>query len=99
MKQFIIQRNSKYSFSDIGRAALYLLTKTDQSIKMSRYKRNFIYAYVITLLCWVAAEILTSLAFWFVSPKELSNIIIQITINVICAINLIILGLLKGRYT
>ena len=99
MKQFIIQKNSKYSFSDIGRAALYLLTKTDQSIKMSRYKRNFNYAYVITLLCWVTAEILTPLAFWFVSPKDLSNIIIQITINVICAINLIILGLLKGRYT
>jgi len=99
MKQLIIQKNSKYSFSDIGRAALLLLTKTDQSIKMSRYKRNFVYAYIITLLCWVAAEIFTPLAFWFVSPKELSNLIIQITINVICSINLIILGLLRGRYT
>ena len=99
MKQLIIQKNSKYSFSDIGRAALLLLTKTDQSIKMSRYKRNFVYAYIITLFCWVAAEIFTPLAFWFVSPKELSNLIIQITINVICSINLIILGLLRGRYT
>ncbi|MFX1235886.1 MAG: winged helix-turn-helix domain-containing protein [Promethearchaeota archaeon] len=99
MKQFIIQKNTKYSFSDIGRAALLLLTKTDQSIKMSRYRRNFVYAYVITLLCWVAAEILTPLAFWFISPKTLSNLIIQITINVICTINLIILGQLKSRYT
>lgn len=99
MKEFIIQKNSKYSFSDIGRAALYLLTKTDQSIKMSRYKRNFNYAYVITLLCWVTAEILTPLAFWFVSPKDLSNILIQVTINVICTINLIILGFLKSKYT
>jgi len=99
MKQFIIQKNSKYSFSDIGRAALFLLTKTDQSIKMSRYKRNFVYAYVITLLCWVTAEILTPIAFWFISPKDLSNLIIQVTINVICTINLIILGLLRDRYT
>ncbi|MFW9773404.1 MAG: winged helix-turn-helix domain-containing protein [Promethearchaeota archaeon] len=99
MKQFIIQKNTKYSFSDIGRAALLLLTKTDQSIKMSRYRRNFVYAYVITLLCWIAAEILTPLAFWFISPKTLSNLIIQITINVICTINLIILGQLKSRYT
>lgn len=99
MKQFIIQKNSKYSFSDIGRAALFLLTKTDQSIKMSRHKRNFVYAYVITLLCWVAAEILTPLAFWFISPKQLSNIIILVTINVICTINLIILGFLRNRST
>ncbi|NHJ19569.1 MAG: ArsR family transcriptional regulator [Candidatus Lokiarchaeota archaeon] len=99
MNPFVIQKKNKYSFSEIGRAALFLLTKTDQSIKMSRYKRNFIYAYVITLLCWATAEILTPLAFWFVSPKDLSNIIIQITINVICAINLIVLGLLRNRYT
>ena len=99
MKQFIIQKNSKYSFSEIGRAALFLLTKTDQSIKMSRYKRTFVYAYVITLICWVTAEILTPLAFWFVSPKDLSNILIQITINVICTINLIILGFLRSKYT
>ena len=99
MKQFIIQKNTKYSFSDIGRAALLLLTKTDQSIKMSRYKRNFVYAYVITLLCWIAAEILTPLAFWFISPKSLSNLVILITINVICTINLIVLGLLRSRYT
>jgi len=99
MNQFIIQKNSKYSFSDIGRAALLLLTKTDHSIKMSRYRRNFVYAYVITLLCWVVAEIFTPLAFWFVSPKQLSILIIQITINVICTINLIILGFLRNRYT
>ncbi|MFX1481299.1 MAG: winged helix-turn-helix domain-containing protein, partial [Promethearchaeota archaeon] len=55
MKQLIIQKNTKYSFSDIGRAALLLLTKTDQSIKMSRYRRNFVNAYVITLFCWIAA--------------------------------------------
>lgn len=99
MNPFVIQKKSKYSFSDIGRAALLLLTKTDQSIKMSRYRRNFVYAYVITLFCWIAAEILTPLAFWFVSPKNISYLIIQITINVICTINLIILGLLRSRYT
>ncbi|MFW9939357.1 MAG: winged helix-turn-helix domain-containing protein [Candidatus Thorarchaeota archaeon] len=99
MKQLIIQKNTKYSFSDIGKAALLLLTKTDQSLKMSRYRRNFVYAYVITLFCWVAAEIFTPLAFWFVSPKSLSNLIIQIIINGICTINLIILGHLRNRYT
>ena len=77
MNPFVIQKKSKYSFSDIGRAALLLLTKTDQSIKMSRYRRNFVYAYVITLFCWIAAEILTPLAFWFVSPKNISYLIIR----------------------
>lgn len=99
MKEFVVQKESKYTFSEIGRAALLLLTKTDQSFKISRYKRNFVYAYVITLCCWIAAEILTPLAFWFVTPQELSNLIIQITINVICTINLIVLGQLRNRYT
>ena len=99
MKEFLIQKESKYTFSDIGRAALLLLTKTDHSFKISRYKRNFFYAYLITLFCWITAEIFTPLAFWFVSPKQLSNIIIQIIINGICTINLIVLGLLRGRYT
>jgi len=99
MKPFVVQRNSKYTFSDIGRAALLLLTKTDHSFKISRYRRNFFYAYIITLFCWIAAEIFTPLAFWFVSPKPLSNLIIQIIINGICTINLIVLGLLKSRYT
>lgn len=99
MNEFVVQKKSKYTFSEIGRAALFLLTKTDQSIKISRYRRNFFYAYIITLFCWIAAEIFTPLAFWFVSPKTLSNLIIQIIINGVCTINLIVLGLLKGRYT
>jgi len=99
MKEFVIQEDSRYGFSDIGRAALLLLTKTDQSFKISRYRRNFFYAYVITLFCWITAEIITPLSFWFVSPKSLSNLIIQITINVICTINLIVLGILRSRYT
>ena len=99
MKEFLIQKESKYTFSDIGRAALLLLTKTDHSFKMSRYRRNFFYAYIITLFCWITAEIFTPLAFWFVSPKQLSNVIIQIVINGICTINMIVLGLLRSRYT
>ena len=99
MKEFLIQKESKYTFSDIGRAALLLLTKTDHSFKMSRYRRNFLHAYLITLFCWIAAEIFTPLAFWFISPKQFSNLIIQIIINGICTINMIVLGLLKSRYT
>ncbi len=99
MNEFVVQKKSKYTFSGIGRAALLLLTKTDHSFKISRYRRNFFYAYIITLFCWIAAEIFTPLAFWFVSPKPLSNLIIQIIINGICTINLIVLGLLKSRYT
>jgi len=55
MNEFLIQKKSKYAFSDIGKAALFLLTKTDQSIKMSKYKRNFWYAQIITAVCWIIA--------------------------------------------
>jgi predicted transcriptional regulator len=55
MNEFLIQKKSKYTFSDIGKAALLLLTKADQSIKMSRYKRNFWFAQIITAVCWIIA--------------------------------------------
>ena len=58
MRPFVIQKKSKYSFSEIGKAALYLLTKTDQSITMSRYKRYFWYIYFATMICYIIIGII-----------------------------------------
>ena len=105
MSQFVVQKKSKYSFSEIGRAALLLLTKTDQSIKMSRYKRHFWYAHIITGICWVLAGFLIPITILSIGLKELSEAsinlivwVIIIGINVISVINMSVIGILKNRY-
>jgi len=98
MKPFVIQKKSKYTFSEIGKAALFLLTKTDQSIKMSRYKRNFRYVFYVTYICWVIMGILIPIIINYSSSINLSIHIIEITLNVIAIINMSIIGILKSRY-
>lgn len=98
MKPFVIQKKSKYSFSKIGRAALFLLTKTDQSIKMSKYKRNFRYVYFLTYLCWVIIGILIPITIKLIASIDLSILILEIAINVIGFINMSVIGILKSRY-
>ena len=106
MKPFVIQKKSKYSFSEIGRAASLLLTKTDQSIKMSRYRKNFVYAQFITNICWIIAGILIPTIIGTIASIELSHAsiyliiwIIVIGINVISVINMSVIGFLKSRYS
>jgi DNA-binding transcriptional ArsR family regulator len=106
MKPFVVQKKSKYSFSEIGRAASFLLTKTDQSIKISRYRRNFVYAQIITNVCWVIAGILIPTIVGTIVSIELSRAsidliiwIIIIWINIISVINMSLMGFLKSRYS
>lgn len=99
MNQFIIQKKSKYNLSDIGRAALFLLTKADQSIKMSRYKMNFFYAYIITYASWVIAAVLVPITIVYIASIDLSVWVLEIAINVIAVINMSVIGILKSRYT
>ena len=105
MSEFVVQKKSKYIFSEIGRAALFLLTKTDQSIRMSRYKRHFWYAHIITGICWVVAGIIIPTTILSIGLIELSEAsinlivwIIIIGINIISVINMSVIGLLKNRY-
>jgi len=105
MKEFVNQKKSKYTFSDIGRAALYLLTKADQSIKMSRYRRNFFYAHIITGICWVIAGFLFPIIIESIIRIDFSmhsiNLIVWIIIivlNIISIINMTVIGFLKDRY-
>ena len=99
MKKFVIQKKTKYSLSEIGRAALILLTKTDQSMRMSKYKRYFWYLYTISFICWVATGSLVPLAILNSTSNFHSIFIMEIAINVIGTINMSVIGFLKSRYT
>jgi hypothetical protein len=106
MSEFMVQKKSKYSFSEIGHAALLLLTKTDQSIRMSRYKRHFWYAHLITGIYWVLAGLLIPITIESIVSIELSRASITLIIWVIIIgikgisnINMSVIGFLKNRYT
>lgn len=98
MKSFVIQKKSKYSFSEIGKAALYLLTKTDQSITMSRYKRYFWYIYFVTWICYFIIGIIMPLTIVYMPSIDDSIFIFEILLNVVGVINMSVIGFLKSRY-
>ncbi len=98
MSPFVIQKKSKYSFSEIGRAASFLLTKTDQSIKMSRYRRYFLYVYLVTYACWVLIGIVAPLITLYSPSIDISIIIFQIALQFITVANMSVIGFLKSRY-
>ena len=96
LQSLLKQKANKYFLSDIGNAAFILLSKTDQSIKISKYKKNFLYAYIITVACYTIAETIVPL---ILSP--LGNILIvyqvQFVITVISVVNFIIIWQLRKR--
>jgi len=98
MNEFVVQKKSKYTFSEIGRAALFLLTKTDQSIKMSKYKRNFRYVYYLTYICWVFMGFFVPILIINSASIDFSILIYEIVLNIVAFINMSVIGFLKSRY-
>jgi len=98
MQPLLKQEKNKYQLSEIGDASLLLLTKTDQSIKISKYRQNFLYAYLVTVACWIAAE--TIIPFILQPMVNMTAFIgYSIVINVVSVINWIVLWQLRKRYT
>ena len=98
MKEFVFQKKSKYTFSVVGRAALVLLTKTDQSIKVSRFRRNLWYIYIVSLVCWVGMGISIPLTIIANSSTFMQIWILIILDNVIAVANISVIGFLRSRY-
>ncbi|MFX1496495.1 MAG: winged helix-turn-helix domain-containing protein [Promethearchaeota archaeon] len=98
MRSFVTQKKSKYTLSEIGRAALYLLTKTDQSMTMSKYRRYFWYIYFVTWICYIVIGIIMPLTIGYFPSEFFSIITFEILLNVIGVINMSVIGFLKSRY-
>lgn len=91
------QKGNKYELSGIGGAAFNLLSKTDESVRISRYKRRFLYAYYITVFCWISAS--TIVPFILVADLGLfTALYISIVITIISTINEIIIWNLRKNY-
>lgn len=97
LQPLLIQKENKYELSEIGDAAFNLLSKTDQSVRISRYKRKFLYAYCVTVICWISAStiipliLIADLGYWTI-------MFINIVITIIFTINSIIVWTLRKKY-
>jgi len=97
LQPLLVQEVNKYKLSEIGEAAVNLLSKTDQSVRLSKSKKKFLYAYCITVICWVSAStiipliIASNLGRW-------TTISIQIVIITISSINYLIVWRLRKSY-
>ncbi|MFW9937293.1 MAG: winged helix-turn-helix domain-containing protein [Candidatus Thorarchaeota archaeon] len=97
LQPLLIQKENKYELSEIGEAAFNLLSKTDQSVRISRYKRKFQYAHIVTILSWVTASMIIP----YIIAADLGFITIVsivIVISVISTINETIIGILRKKY-
>lgn len=97
LQLLLIQKMNRYELSEIGEAAFNLLSKTDESVRISRYKRKFLYAYYVTVICWISASTIipfiigADLGFWTITY-------INIVITIISTINYIIVWTLRKKY-
>ena len=91
------QEGKEYELSEIGGATFNLLSKTDESVRITRYKRRFLYAYIITVFCWISAS--TILPFILVADLGPFTVLyISIIITIISTINEIIIWTLSKKY-
>ena len=73
------------------------MSKTDESVRISRYKRRFLYAYYVNVVCWISAMTIipfivsANLGFWTIT-------VINIVITIISTINYIIVWTLRKKY-
>lgn len=94
LQPLLIQNENKYKLSEIGRAAYDLLQKTDQSYKISKYKKKFTLAYIFTVICWLAAQFVVPL---IVYSDQKYFFLIPIVISIVSGVNYAIIAMLRGK--
>lgn len=98
MQPLLVQKENSYTLSEIGFAALNLLSKTDQSVRISSYKRKFLFAYYITVICWIVAMTIIPFIIGSNFDRNAVIMIVQVVLTAISTINYIIVWNLRKRY-
>jgi DNA-binding transcriptional ArsR family regulator len=97
LQPLLTQQNNKYKLSEIGEAAYNLLSKTDQSVRIARYKKKFSYAYIATVICWITATTLIQFSLRWNLGVVLTSIWIEVILTIISSINYVIIWTLRKR--
>jgi DNA-binding transcriptional ArsR family regulator len=95
LKPLIDQQSGEYILTDVGKIALLLMNRIDQSHTLKKAKRGFIYANFITTICWVVMQVIISnmIAPYVDIP---TNVLVVTVIVIIAQINYQIIWRLYG---
>ncbi|MEX2681690.1 MAG: hypothetical protein Q6373_008820 [Candidatus Sigynarchaeota archaeon] len=97
LNPLLVQKEGSYALSGIGIAAYKLLVHTSDAARVARGKRRFLYAYIMTVACWITAESIIPFLIDY-SGGQVKYIIYQIVINATAITNYIVIWLLWKRF-
>jgi DNA-binding transcriptional ArsR family regulator len=97
LQPLLDQKEAAYSLSAMGIAASKLLALTSESSRITRGKRMFFHAFVLTLACWVVAEVFVPFFFDY-GPSDPRYIVHQVLINIVSATNFTIINVLRKQF-
>ncbi|MBN2152949.1 MAG: hypothetical protein JW839_15970, partial [Candidatus Lokiarchaeota archaeon] len=95
LSPLLVQKEGAYALSAIGIAAYKLLMHTSDAARVALGKRQFLYAYAITVASWIAAEFLIP---FFVRQDPLAYLGYQVVINTIAVINWLVIWWLRKNF-
>jgi DNA-binding transcriptional ArsR family regulator len=95
LSPLLVQKEGSYALSGLGIAAYKLLVHTSDAARVAVGKRRFLYAYIITVACWIVAE--TAIPF-FVKTDPISYTWYQVVINSIAITNWLIIWWLRKSF-
>lgn len=96
LQSLILLKDTRYSLNGIGQAALNLLVRSDTSIHINVYKKQFLKAYYYTVICWIGA--LTIYPLIYNAPfGDLNFWFIHILLTVISVINFMVIWRLRKQ--
>lgn len=98
LQPLLNQEDNEYNLSEIGESAFRLLSKTDQSVRISKYKKKFLYAYYITVICWITAMSVIPFIIHAEIDVGFTTLLVQIVINIISTTNYIIIWRLHKKF-
>jgi DNA-binding transcriptional ArsR family regulator len=97
LSPMLVQKEGNYSLSGMGMAAYKLLVHTSDAGRVALGKRRFLYAYIITVVCWVTAESIIPL---LINPgvNYVNFIIYEIVINATAITNYMMIWWLRKGF-
>ena len=98
LNPLITQKAGKYVLTETGLAAFNLLAKTDESVRISKYKKKFTYAQIATIICWIVASSIIPVVMNFSTDFLTELILFQIIIAIMTTVNSTIIGILRSKY-
>jgi len=98
LSPLIQQKDGKYQLTEKGFAALNLLSKIDQTVKLSKYKQRFTYAHIATIVLWIVASSILPIAINLIPNSIVELVLVQVIISSLSIVNGFIIGILRNKY-